>query len=395
MTRSKSSNPANYLADILREKSAHETRTIAYRLAMRVLPISLAVMQDDRFLPVNFVPLSLLRICLTSGANCKDGNDYIGFDVSERAPKRVSAPPNDIPRTPNRGAYSGHGVQHADWLIFNLPDVSRPEQLGRLGSYASMASALTLNPSAAAGNADRTGITWPAVEHDLSELAMGQDIISQPLWPSPNPLDHEWEASQTFLRQVPGGDFWIDWYQRALDGRPQNWPLLRAVALIDNALWEQGGEALDREIRRLVEQHHLLAEVRRLKVELAAARSADAAVAHRGHNNPPELLPMQSAQLASAADRIVQALDDVEQELEQTDPSPGRLRQIADRLATAAKTVLLYCGKLGDMALQGFAKDVGSSIGKWAGPAVITYLAAQGDEIGKIADAISKFADKL
>lgn len=73
--------------------------------------------------------------------------------------------------------------------------------------------------------------------------------------PISNPLADEWDRSIAVLQETPGGSFWIDWYQRALDGRPQNWPLLRDVALIDNALWEQGGEALDRKIASLVEEH--------------------------------------------------------------------------------------------------------------------------------------------
>ncbi|AUH34042.1 hypothetical protein CUV01_12130 [Paracoccus tegillarcae] len=75
------------------------------------------------------------------------------------------------------------------------------------------------------------------------------------MWQQENPLAQIWQTAQPVLRESPGGAFWIDWYQRTLDGRPQNWPLLRDVALIDNALWDEGGEALDREIKRLVATH--------------------------------------------------------------------------------------------------------------------------------------------
>lgn len=35
--------------------------------------------------------------------------------------------------------------------------------------------------------------------------------------------------------------FWVEWYRRVLEGHPPNWPLLRDVALIDDAVWQVGG----------------------------------------------------------------------------------------------------------------------------------------------------------
>ena len=98
---------------------------------------------------------------------------------------------------------------------------------------------------------------WLAIQADAYVLAEDKDPSKLPLWPDYNPLSSDWEESQSILRNTPGGEFWIDWYQRALDGQPQNWPLLHDVALIDDALWEQGGEALDQAIGMILTRHNI------------------------------------------------------------------------------------------------------------------------------------------
>lgn len=45
--------------------------------------------------------------------------------------------------------------------------------------------------------------------------------------------------------------FWRDWYQGFLDGKPLDWELQRRVALIDDAIWEAGPEAVANEIERI------------------------------------------------------------------------------------------------------------------------------------------------
>lgn len=110
-----------------------------------------------------------------------------------------------------------------------------------------------------------------SAELDVRDAHVGRDPMVEPLWRLASPLsliaDH-WEKAKSYMSTSPGGSFWTDWYQRALEGRPQNWPLLRAVALIDNALWEQGGEALDKAINDLRQKHALAATANGERVEI-------------------------------------------------------------------------------------------------------------------------------
>lgn len=232
-------------------------------------------------------------------------------------------------------------------------------------------------------------------EDDLALLDEGLDIFHRALWP------HRIEGDPiTWARGdamgwggMPGRDFWVDWYLRILDGRAQNWPLLREIAQIDDVVWQQGGAALDADMARIAERYRLLAEARRLKSGLVEAISAPPPDhLHRGHNHPPELLPEVEQDLHAASVTIIAQLDEVEDALQTPEISPSRLRRIGLAIRDAAAAIASYCAGLGDAVLKEAAKNVGASIGKWAGPAVVLYLAAQTPRIQEFAEALMSFA---
>lgn len=101
----------------------------------------------------------------------------------------------------------------------------------------------------------RTSDNRLALDADVQALESGDDLNLMPLWAEDHREVNGAGNLTKLLSHVPGTTFWIDWYQRALDGRPQNWSLLRDIALIDDALWKQGGEALDDAIEELRRQH--------------------------------------------------------------------------------------------------------------------------------------------
>lgn len=61
-----------------------------------------------------------------------------------------------------------------------------------------------------------------------------------------------------YFGKVKEWQFWRDWYQGFLDGKPLDWELQRRVALIDDAIWEAGPEDVAIEIERI--QAEMLAE---------------------------------------------------------------------------------------------------------------------------------------
>ncbi|WP_139279239.1 hypothetical protein [Roseovarius marisflavi] len=88
--------------------------------------------------------------------------------------------------------------------------------------------------------------------------------LKKPVWPDEN--NTNWSkylmlsARATFegYEQETYWDIWVEWYQGFLDGNPMDWGLQRRVALIDDATWEAGPEAVAEEIERI--RAKLLAE---------------------------------------------------------------------------------------------------------------------------------------
>lgn len=94
------------------------------------------------------------------------------------------------------------------------------------------------------------------VRVDASALISGRDPYLLPLWPAENPLAGQWSTIRTHpSTQSPGWRFWIDWYDRALTGQPQDWKLLEKVALIDPKDWDEGEDHVNALIQQIIRDH--------------------------------------------------------------------------------------------------------------------------------------------
>ncbi|TVP74366.1 MAG: hypothetical protein EA339_00540 [Rhodobacteraceae bacterium] len=84
-------------------------------------------------------------------------------------------------------------------------------------------------------------------------MSAGEALDRCPLWEGENPLADLWAQTRPqILAQGDGWRFWVDWYDNALLGRPQDYELLTKIALIDSADWGKGADhvnALIAEIR--------------------------------------------------------------------------------------------------------------------------------------------------
>ena len=94
----------------------------------------------------------------------------------------------------------------------------------------------------------------------LSQHKDTNDVFRLPLWAvNKANFDGQNLALSTQLSAQPSlWSFWRDWYQGFLDGKPLDWKLQRRVALIDDAIWEDGPEAVAEEIQCI--QAEMLAE---------------------------------------------------------------------------------------------------------------------------------------
>lgn len=77
---------------------------------------------------------------------------------------------------------------------------------------------------------------WAALRVDCSCVSDVRALLARPLWgETTNSLAGDWRAitSRIDPQANPEWAFWLDWYQRALDGTETRWALLRDIALLD------------------------------------------------------------------------------------------------------------------------------------------------------------------
>lgn len=117
----------------------------------------------------------------------------------------------------------------------------------------------TLVTSVYSMSKDRTSAeksTQAAVANDAVKLltTKPQEVFTSPLWPKDGEVENLTVSCKMFeTRPDPDGtwSFWRRWYHGMLEGQPVDWDLQLQVALIDDAIWEEGPEAIARAIREI------------------------------------------------------------------------------------------------------------------------------------------------
>lgn len=82
----------------------------------------------------------------------------------------------------------------------------------------------------------------------LDNIADGRSIFLSELWAKDSILKgalESWRELRKLFLQEKNWEFWIDWYERHLEGHPQNWEMLEKIALIPNGDWQKGAVHLN------------------------------------------------------------------------------------------------------------------------------------------------------
>jgi hypothetical protein len=101
-----------------------------------------------------------------------------------------------------------------------------------------------------------------------AEAAVGGTLPdAMRLWPEGRgPLAATWSEVKARVAESPEArdwQFWVDWYDALLDGRPmlddaaRTWEMLEEIALIDPGTWDAGPEAVNPMIREIWERYRL------------------------------------------------------------------------------------------------------------------------------------------
>lgn len=363
----------------LNTRTREDSVIIAHRAAMRVAPVWIAALAMGEAPTPDLTAAPLMRLNLIAGVGAKRP----GIEIRPVSAARAAV-------TASVSSEAGEAASAASAVA--------------AASYADSAIASAARAAVSAAEAADAEAVWKSIENDARSMPSNEALAKLPLWPSSNPLEDLWTASVPILRDTPGGAFWIDWYQRALDGRPQNWDLLRDVALIEDSVWQAGGVALGERIAREVERHRLLEEVRRLREGLAEARLRTAAVPDdgpdggdrpgMGHNQPPEALDGYSDEVSTQVEVIAKELANAEAELAKPDSSPSALRRLGQGLLNAATAVLGYSAKLADQAAQAAAKKLGEQAVTWALRGGFAYIIMNIQPIKELAEAVIRLAGR-
>lgn len=178
------------------------------------------------------------------------------------------------------------------------------------------------------------------------------------------------------------GAFWREWYQGFLDGKPLDWELQRRVALIDDAIWEAGPEAVAEEIEKIRAKFHLEEHIVELEADLRKAPINRHGI---GGNMPPE--PLDDVPIARELVIVLRPLEDLKDEIANELPDLSRLQKIIEALATALKTGLAWCLRKGDLIVD-------TTI-KWAIPASGGYLALNPEKLEAVIEAAKKLLGVL
>lgn len=100
-----------------------------------------------------------------------------------------------------------------------------------------------------------SGQIWGQVPADALAWEKGEDPLTTPLWPLSEP---EWfrvanaEMRARWRDQFPElSGFWLRWWDGVVSGRQIDWVLQEKVALIPDAIWDQGPAAVAAEIARI------------------------------------------------------------------------------------------------------------------------------------------------
>lgn len=229
---------------------------------------------------------------------------------------------------------------------------------------------------------------WQANANDVNLLLSGSELAYNPLWSFDSSLIHTWaEARLEILAQGDGWRFWVEWYEKALHGRPQDYDLLTKIALIDPKDWDKGADHVNALIQQIIEQDRLTGEARALKEEIGRLKAELQSLQHRSHNNPPELVDEAVAAQKSVT-IIWAALDEAEKELEKPKPDPDRLAGIGRILFDAIKAVGGYCASLADSAIRESVKMVATGT-------TALLLAAHNERLLAFVEALGQFARSL
>lgn len=187
--------------------------------------------------------------------------DTAADDAAEAASEAASeAPPGEAAAAAAWAVVDAVSAAHAAFAIADagaayICGFATRAALGAAHAYAT-----------AVGDDITSHAGYSAISADVNKLADGAGriaVVTSPLWPDedgpPGPIVAMWSRLQRRLMEdeaaVDGWQVWIEWYEARMRGVPPIPDLERAIARIDQRIWDDGPATANAEVARLVELH--------------------------------------------------------------------------------------------------------------------------------------------
>ncbi|WP_353309661.1 hypothetical protein [Shimia sp. NS0008-38b] len=381
------------LVDWLVTQDASFSSAIATRNALRILPTAMAGVEQsfDSFEGADLLMLCLmldLMSAVASTCSSIDLRDVRSALQRFRANSTSEKALLDATRISDSGGlspFSAHsaGSSAASSVIFSGLGEKKGAAVFADGSSAhAFAPQMQAASFADCQSIDANGTTG---------------VFNERLWPDGEGVQQVLALWHTFKALPdPKGtwDFWRRWYRGMLEGQPLDWDLQLQVALIGDDIWDSGPEAVAREIARIEAKWELEREVVALKEQLAKVKQLEA-LPSRLHNQPPEAIDDTIGLFQTDVALIWDTLVELEEEIEKPEPSPSRLKKIAEVLLGIAKKFTVYCAELGGITAKKAAEEIGTTGTKWAIRGTAAFFTAENEGVQSVVKAIWEYAKTL
>lgn len=229
----------------LEEQPKEVSVWIAARAAARVLPVWWrAVLIADWARERDLSALPVLRCLLISAVAAKTTTDDI------KAAARVADPAAALYVLGVRQASAAAALAGANAAA------------SAAGDAAAVMRAVKAAESVADAARAGAAAVWESIRNDAAHVAKGVIPADRPLWPEGMPAEiaEACDKTRTALTEriaagETGWQFWLDWYEAQLSGAPQNWEMLKEIALIPDDDWKQGAVHVNGLIEEIVERY--------------------------------------------------------------------------------------------------------------------------------------------
>jgi hypothetical protein len=324
---------------------------IAYRAAMRVLPLA-ALVPDDRTIWTNLA-LAAFRASLTSGVAAVGPTPEVNSaaDAARAAADAAGAAAADDAAA-DAAADAAYAAARAAAGAARAAAGAAARAAARAAADAA-ADAAYAAARAAAGAAARAAARAAAdaaadAAYAAADAAIFADskLAPETLPVSVIPVPAELTAAiakmaegrTDFLASGGPWTFWTEWHARAMAGDPLPWDLQEKIALIPNDIWEAGPEAVAVEIER-IEAEFL---IKRLPQSDNIVFDHDEGV-FRKETAPAAKPDLLGATLASVADALDDVLAEPANGLTERSRETRVLRRMLDRYGNDPQRIEMDC----------------------------------------------------